>query len=154
MFEEERWATLLAGQGCPLCGETERIILTTLPSGRVELVNDGNFVGYCILVFHRHAIELFDLSQEERTQFMEDITRIAEAIATVCQPGKLNYEMLGNMVPHLHCHIVPRYPNDGYWGGPLWARPADAIPTLTTDVLEALAEELRTALTCVPTTRH
>jgi diadenosine tetraphosphate (Ap4A) HIT family hydrolase len=146
MFDERAWASLINGTGCPLCGPPERLVVATLPSGRVELVNDGDFRGYCILVFHRHAVELYDLSPDERRQFIEDIARVAQAIAAECRPAKFNYEMLGNVVPHLHCHVVPRYPDDGYWGRPLWERPAEERTELARDEGEALAERLRAAL--------
>ena len=59
-------------------------------------------------------------------------------------------EVLGraalNVVPHLHCHIIPRYLNDGYWGGPLWWRPLEKRSELSTDRYTTLALRLQTVL--------
>ena len=150
MFDERAWAALIEGKDCPLCGPAERLVVAALPSGRVELVDDGDFVGYCILVFHRHAVELYDLSPDERRAFFDDVARVAQAIRAVCAPAKFNYEMLGNVVPHLHCHIVARTPDDGYWGRPLWERPPTERTALDRGEYEALAARLRAALDEVP----
>ena len=101
---------------CPDSSEGD--VIATLPSGKVHLQNDADYLGYCILIFKRHAVELCDLTQDERAQFMEDLSKISEAVLAQCKPAKLNTSMLGNMVPHLHCHIMPRYPQNSDWGHP------------------------------------
>ncbi len=116
-----------AGDDCPMCPDAEGDdTVATLPSGRVHLQNDANYRGYCTLVFRRHAIELHDLSRDERAQWIEDVARIGAAVSRLCQPAKLNVVMLGNQVPHLHCHVMPRYPDDPEWGHPpAFRRPRD-----------------------------
>ena len=72
-----------------------------------------------ILVFdRRHVVGLEQLSAEEFGAYMEDFRRAAKATAGVCQPDLMNYASLGNVVPHLHWHLVPRYRSDPRWGGP------------------------------------
>ena len=101
-------------------------VIAELTSGLVHLQNDADYRGYCILTFRRHAVELHDLSETERRQWIEDISLIGRVVSTHCSPAKLNVTMLGNMVPHLHCHIMPRYPDDPDWGRPpAYRRPAD-----------------------------
>lgn len=146
IVDEAAWAALIDGSTCPMCRGTDRIVIATLSSGRVELINDANFIGYCVLVYRRHVVELYDLDADERRQLIEDISQVAQAIAKQCHPEKFNYEMMGNAVPHLHCHIVPRYRNDGYWGGPLWWRPLEKISRLAEAEYKALAERLQIAL--------
>ena len=68
--------------------------------------------GYCLLVARRHATELSQLSDEERQGYLEEMCRLARAIEECCQPHKLNYELLGNQVGHLHWHLFPRYRSD------------------------------------------
>jgi len=68
--------------------------------------------GYGVLVLDRHAIELHDLSIEIRQAFTEDIADAGRAIGRILNPIKMNLELLGNAVPHLHCHLKPRYPDD------------------------------------------
>jgi diadenosine tetraphosphate (Ap4A) HIT family hydrolase len=55
------------------------------------------------------VIEPFELSSEERSLFFEDVVAVGKALSAIYLPLKLNYQMLGNMVPHLHCHVIPRY---------------------------------------------
>jgi diadenosine tetraphosphate (Ap4A) HIT family hydrolase len=68
--------------------------------------------GYSVLVLDRHAIEFHDLSPDMRSAFSEDIADAGRTLARVLNPIKMNIEMQGNVVPHLHCHLKPRYPHD------------------------------------------
>lgn len=141
------WLKKISGEECPLC---------TDPSHGCEMVLDGSvtraylqrsatFRGYCVLVLKRHAVELDDLTAEERTALIEDIARVGHAIRAVCDPAKLNYEILGNIVPHVHTHIIPRYHGDPGWGWPAW----DLLPDkakLSPEEYAHLARELREAV--------
>jgi len=152
--ELDRFRRYKSGTDCPMClsiapGSAENLnanIVVTLSSGNVHLQDDADYRGYCILILHRHAVEIHELSADERTQWIEDMARIGSAITAVCQPVKLNYSMLGNMVPHLHCHIMPRYFSDPEWGGPPAFRASAVRQKLASDEFErmklALAEEL------------
>lgn len=152
MFDSQRWAQLVTGDDCPLCRElavpepAEPRLIGVLPSGRVLLQNDAAFRGYCILPFVRHATELPELSSAEQSSLINDVGRIARAILAVCPPAKLNYAILGNEVPHLHVHIIPRYPDDGWWGRAVWLRPADQKRTLPPDEFAALKARLAAVL--------
>jgi diadenosine tetraphosphate (Ap4A) HIT family hydrolase len=147
MFDSQKWAELLTGVSCPMCKkvDNERKVLN-MPSGKLLLTDDGDFKGYCILEYHRHATELFELSPEENIQLIHDICAAAEAIQSVCSPSKINYVILGNEVPHLHCHIIPRYPEDGWWGKPTWLRPDTARNALSLQEYSSLKSRLREAL--------
>ncbi len=145
-FEPDEWQAKVEGRSCPLCGPPERRVVAVLPSGRVELVNDEDFRGYCILVHRRHVTELFELSQAERSRFVEDVTLVARVLEEQLRPAKINYEVLGNIVPHLHCHVVPRYPDDGYWGQPIWSRPSNRLRLLPLEQFEFLARSLGESL--------
>lgn len=75
--------------------------------------------GYACLVFRRHAVELHELSESEGAAFMRDIRRLSAAVQGVTGAVKLNYEVHGNSLPHLHMHVFPRYPGDPFEGGPI-----------------------------------
>jgi diadenosine tetraphosphate (Ap4A) HIT family hydrolase len=77
------------------------------------------FTGYCMLVSREHASELSHLG-ENRTAFLEEMAMLAEAIEKCFQPHKLNYELLGNQVPHLHWHLFPRSIDDPDRLRPVW----------------------------------
>jgi diadenosine tetraphosphate (Ap4A) HIT family hydrolase len=77
------------------------------------------YTGYCLLVARRHATELSQLGAD-RSAFLDEMAILAEAIEACFQPHKLNCELLGNMVPHLHWHIFPRYADDPEKLSPVW----------------------------------
>ncbi|MCI0643194.1 MAG: HIT family protein [Gemmataceae bacterium] len=78
------------------------------------------FAGYCILVSRRHATELFQLSVQERREYLEEMNLLAHAIADCFTPRKMNYELLGNQVGHLHWHLFPRRDDDPDKLKPVW----------------------------------
>jgi diadenosine tetraphosphate (Ap4A) HIT family hydrolase len=78
------------------------------------------YQGYCILVARRHATELHELDDPERRAYLDEMSLLARAIAACFRPDKLNYELLGNQVPHLHWHLFPRYRHDPDQQRPVW----------------------------------
>ena len=75
--------------------------------------------GYICLVSKIHAVELHDLTEEEAVAFMQDARRVSKSIAHVTGAVKINYEVHGNSIPHLHMHFFPRYRGDQFEGGPI-----------------------------------
>jgi diadenosine tetraphosphate (Ap4A) HIT family hydrolase len=78
------------------------------------------YAGYCLLVARRHATELSRLSDLERRAYLDEMCLLARAIEECFRPKKLNYELLGNQVPHLHWHLFPRYEHDPDHLRPVW----------------------------------
>ena len=81
---------------------------------------DQFFPGWTVLVLKRHATELFDLTREERSQLIEEVTEVSRTLAVVFDAVKVNYELLGNQLPHIHWHLIPRLaddqaPRDAVW---------------------------------------
>jgi diadenosine tetraphosphate (Ap4A) HIT family hydrolase len=76
--------------------------------------------GYCVLIARRHARELSGLADEERRAYLEEMCLLASAIEACFRPHKLNYELLGNQVPHLHWHLFPRSLDDPERLKPVW----------------------------------
>ncbi|HQR07681.1 MAG TPA: HIT family protein [Gemmatales bacterium] len=70
------------------------------------------YEGYCIVNARRHVTELFDLTSEQRHTLMDEVSTMAKAINSVVKPRKMNYEFLGNQVPHMHWHLFPRQQSD------------------------------------------
>ena len=79
---------------------------------KAYLHDDQFFPGWTVVIFQRHATELFHLAPTERFQLMEEVNHIAKILAEVFQAKKINYELLGNQLPHIHWHIIPRLAND------------------------------------------
>jgi len=88
-----------------------------------KLNPDQFFRGYSFVTLKWHREELFQLSDRDRKEFLEDMSRVAAALAKSLSPDKMNYELLGNGMPHLHWHLVPRYRDDPFWGRPIWTGP-------------------------------
>ena len=86
--------------------------LAEYPLSVAYVHEDQFFPGWTVLVFKRHATELFELSREERHQLIEEVTDVARALASVFRPVKINYGLLGNQLPHVHWHVIPRLEGD------------------------------------------
>ncbi len=76
--------------------------------------------GYTIVIWRgRHVAEPTELSDSEAAAYWREVLRVAKAIEEHCRPAKMNFQMLGNAVPHLHTHLMPRYLHDPAPGRPL-----------------------------------
>jgi diadenosine tetraphosphate (Ap4A) HIT family hydrolase len=121
------WDDLAAGNECPF--DAPRAphtahwdAVATLGAATLYLPHNQTYRGHCILVFDpRHATRLDKLAPAEWATFADDLQRATRAIAAVCTPNHFNVASLGNLMPHLHWHLVPRYKSDPRWGGPIWA---------------------------------
>ncbi|HLG76023.1 MAG TPA: hypothetical protein VKX46_06385 [Ktedonobacteraceae bacterium] len=110
-------------------GSAERgenpMVLARMRSG-FAVIGDTQFLpGYCLLLAFPQVDHLTDLAFTQRGVYLQDMTLIGEAIMQVCQPRRINYEILGNTDHFLHAHIFPRYswePADRQ-GSPIWLYP-------------------------------
>ena len=116
-----------------------------LPLSYVILNRDQYFPGYTLLFTKDHATELFHLDREARAALMEEVSSVAQALNTIYTPAKINYELLGNMVPHIHWHIVPRFASEPLWPRPIWAEPHEEL-LLSPDEYRQRIESIRSAL--------
>jgi diadenosine tetraphosphate (Ap4A) HIT family hydrolase len=150
----DEWHKLKAGQGCPfdlprLDNTPHWDLVVRLAASSWYLPHNQMYRGHGVLVFDpRHVTRLDELTSAEWQAYSADLHRVATAIMSVCRPDHLNVESLGNVVPHLHWHVIPRYKNDGRWGQPIWAPDVNAQPErrLAADDRAALLEGLRAAL--------
>jgi diadenosine tetraphosphate (Ap4A) HIT family hydrolase len=115
------------GNNCPFCAKLQALqqladeeVVWQFPHS-VALLGTWQFYhGYCVLVARRHATELSQLSADERRGYLDEMCRVAAAIEQAFRPHKLNYELLGNQVPHLHWHLFPRSADDPGRLQPVW----------------------------------
>ena len=84
------------------------------------LFDDQFFPGRAVLVLKRHATELFELSRDERSRLIEEVSTMAEALMDAFHPIKINYELLGNQLSHIHWHVIPRLAGDPSPRDPVW----------------------------------
>ncbi len=108
----------------PQSGSVSRKI-REMPASVAVLGHDQFYRGYSLVIAKTHATELHHLPAAERAQYLDDMVRVAAAIAGALRPRKLNYELLGNTVGHLHWHLFPRYEGDPNPTRPVWEHAHD-----------------------------
>jgi diadenosine tetraphosphate (Ap4A) HIT family hydrolase len=117
---------------CTLCKEDlkpeEGQLIWRGDDCRVILVNDSDLPGFCRVIWNRHIPEMTDLTYGEREHLMILVFAVEEAIRHVMHPDKINLAALGNMVPHLHWHVIPRYKDDAFFPGSAWSKRAQETP--------------------------
>ena len=143
-----------AEPACGICAAIDRIKAGGFPDFIVELkscyviLGDQQFYrGYCVLFAKLHATELYLMPADAARLLFDEMRLVAEAIAAVVKPWKMNYECLGNSEPHVHWHLLPRYETDEMRHGPIWLRPeSERKMTLEENDRRALIGSIRTQL--------
>ncbi|MBY0411636.1 MAG: HIT family protein [Burkholderiaceae bacterium] len=106
---------------CPLCTESGGILIWQGPKLRVIRANEPGFPAFYRVVWGAHVAEFSDLSAADRAYCMETVVQVEQALRTHLQPTKINMAALGNMVPHLHWHVIARFAWDSHFPAPVWA---------------------------------
>jgi diadenosine tetraphosphate (Ap4A) HIT family hydrolase len=148
------WDALKKGTQCPFDGPRSESNehwdrIGTLSVSTLYLHKIQTYRGYSVLVFDpRHVTALTDLNEGERTALMSDLCRAQEGMRRVLKPDHFNVESLGNQVPHLHWHIIPRYKNDPRWGLPIWMTAESELPRVALAAADraTLIKDLKSAL--------
>jgi len=129
---------------CELCSTPGGILLWQGPRCRVVRVEHPDYPGFCRVIWQAHVREMTDLSPAERNTLMHTVFAVEQAVRIHFQPDKINLASLGNMTPHLHWHIIPRWQNDKNFPEPIWGQQQrdDKLPRNSIDDRQ-LAETLR-----------
>lgn len=106
---------------CELCNQDGGSVIYRDQQLRVVLVNDADYPGFCRVIWHAHVREMTDLSNQDRAHLMAVLWQVEAALRETMQPDKINLASLGNMTPHLHWHVIPRYADDPHFPAPVWA---------------------------------
>ena len=135
---------------CALCREAGGIPVADAARWRVVRVDDAAFPAFYRVVWNAHAAEFTDLAPGERDECMAAVAAVEGVLRERLAPAKVNLASLGNLVPHLHWHVVARFDWDSHWPQPIWAAagraaPADAASRLAVP-LDALDAAVRAAL--------
>jgi diadenosine tetraphosphate (Ap4A) HIT family hydrolase len=117
---------------CALCKDElkpeEGQLIWRGDDARIILVNDPDLPGFCRVIWNRHVAEMTDLSHGEREHLMTLVFAVEEAIRHVMYPDKVNIAALGNMVPHIHWHVIPRFEDDTFYPGSAWSKRVQETP--------------------------
>lgn len=135
---------------CPLCAEVGGLLIVERPQWRVVRVADADFPAFYRVIWQPHVAEFSDLELAARSACMEVVYRVEQLLRQALAPAKINLASLGNMVPHLHWHVVARFDWDSHFPNPIWgerqrtlATPAEPRLPLP---LARLDDQLRAAL--------
>jgi diadenosine tetraphosphate (Ap4A) HIT family hydrolase len=119
-----RWGALVDGSGCPICRHGRpRDVIAEFGAVWVTAQREAALPGYACVVSKRHVVEPFHLADEDAARFWAEAMLIARRLAEFTDAVKMNYGVHGNVIPHLHLHLWPRYADDPYDIGGI---PADA----------------------------
>ena len=136
---------------CDLC-----TLLAALPAGAViwedaqlavVAVDEAGYPGFTRVVWKAHVKEMTDLAPAARNRVMAAVWAVESAQRAVLAPHKVNLASFGNMTPHVHWHVIPRYTDDAHFPNPTWgSRQRDAAPE-TLQARAALLPRLHAAIT-------
>ena len=112
---------MAGGTACPLCADDGGALVWRGAHLRVIRAAEAGFPAFYRVVWNAHVAEFSDLSAAERSHCMEAVTRVEQALRQHLAPTKVNIAALGNMVPHLHWHVIARFDWDSHFPSPVWA---------------------------------
>lgn len=135
---------------CVLCAEEGGTLIWRGDDCRVVLVSDPDLPGFCRVIWNRHVAEMSQLSYGERDLFMHLVFAVEGAVRSVMQPQKINLAALGNQVPHIHWHVIPRFEDDAFFPGSVWSNrlreTSDAILNIRRQKVLELPQAIRAAI--------
>jgi diadenosine tetraphosphate (Ap4A) HIT family hydrolase len=128
-----------SNSACELCESSGGELIHQGELFHVVLVDDANYPGFCRIIWRDHVKEITDLNELDRMLMMDVMWQVEQVVRDVMQPEKINLASLGNMVPHLHWHVIPRYIDDAHFPAPVWA---EVTRTPSPESLAARQEKL------------
>jgi diadenosine tetraphosphate (Ap4A) HIT family hydrolase len=138
---------------CPLCTDVGGTLVFQGEKFRVIRADEAGFPAFYRVVWTRHVAEFSDLDDAERSLCMAAVNIVEQALREHLQPSKINLAALGNVVPHLHWHVIARFDWDTHFPAPVWAqasRASDGVcEQLVRDKLERVEQEVVKRLTAL-----
>jgi len=132
--------------GCELCDLAAPMTIYADSKLTVIIVDDANYPGFCRVIWRDHVREMSDLARDDRLLLNEAVYEVEQAVREVMAPNKVNVASLGNVVPHLHWHVIPRYTDDAHFPAPVWAaavrQPDESTLAARRALLPALADAI------------
>ena len=120
--------------GCELCDTVGGELLWQGERLRIVHVREPGYPGYCRVVWEAHVKEMTDLEEDDRTHLMDVVFAVESVLREQLEPVKVNLASLGNHVPHLHWHIVPRFADDPHFPHPIWGKAVRGEPEREIDI--------------------
>lgn len=102
------WQGLVDGSACPICRQGEALdVVADLSASWATAPSEAPLLWYVCVVAKKHVVEPFELAEPDRSNFWKDVLLVAQRLQQASAAVKVNYEIHGNTLPHLHCHILP-----------------------------------------------
>ncbi|MBK8015967.1 MAG: HIT family protein [Betaproteobacteria bacterium] len=137
----------MSAGGCVFCESAGGEILWRDELLRIVLAPEPDYPGFLRVVWRAHVREMTDLPPEHRVRLMEAVFAAEQALRTVVSPDKINLASFGNVVPHLHWHVIPRFGDDPHFPSPVWGTRVREQPhALANDAPERLRSHFASAL--------
>jgi diadenosine tetraphosphate (Ap4A) HIT family hydrolase len=130
---------------CELCDNDGGALIWRDGRCRVVHVAQPGYPGFCRAIWNIHVAEMTDLAEAERASFMRVVFTVEAVLRERLRPDKINLASLGNVTPHLHWHVIPRFRDDPHFPNPIWGsqvRRPDASARAHVDITRTLAERL------------
>jgi diadenosine tetraphosphate (Ap4A) HIT family hydrolase len=132
---------------CVLCEQDGGEIVWSNALARVVNVNDDDHPGFCRVILQRHIREMTDLPDSERSDLMRIVFAVEQVQRKLLSPEKINLASFGNMVAHVHWHVIPRFESDPQFPNPVWgSRMGGTVQLLPPDYWKQMREELIASL--------
>ncbi len=125
---------------CPLCTDDAGHVVWRQPELRIVRVTGADadeFPGFYRVIWHAHVVEWTDLTDSEQARCLRALNATERAVRGQLQPTKVNLASLGNVVPHLHWHVVARFDGDSRFPSPIWAPAQRHTPAERLDAVRA-----------------
>lgn len=130
---------------CPLCRDSAAPALWRDQWCRVVSVGDADYPGFLRVIWQAHVREMTDLDPAGQQHLLRVVLVVERVLRAELVPDKINLATLGNQVPHLHWHVIPRFADDPHFPDPVWAeRQRAGVPHGVDE--RQLIEGLRSAL--------
>lgn len=107
---------------CVFCDSAGGEVLWDDGFARVILVGDADHPGYCRVILNAHKKEMTDLTKVDRARLMKAVFTVEQLLLELLRPDKINLASFGNMVPHLHWHVIPRFGDDPHFPNPVFGK--------------------------------
>jgi len=109
---------------CELCTPALETLLVQTSSWRIIAVDDPEFAGFTRVIWNAHVREMSDLDPAQRQELMQVVFEVERIMRQYLNPDKVNLACLGNQVPHIHWHVIPRWRDDVAFPAPIWNHPS------------------------------
>ena len=134
---------------CVLCHPENETVVWKNEKLRVILVHDHNFPGYFRVIWNEHVAEMSDLSEEDQQLLLRVLLTVEKVVREQMRPDKMNWAQFGNMVPHLHWHLIARYRDDSHFPESIWGPKQREDSDSRVQQLRTLAQQTASQLATV-----